>query len=149
MKHLGQIGQIVFAMLLASIHAHAQGNLDGIWKGKTSQGREFVVAVKGGAVSSIKLGFSLKLDSPCAMPGTPIAVDYRGGEAETTFGKPVMIAQGSFSVTSGLHDVDAKISGKFSGDTVKGAIELQASANSGCSGKDVLTWSATRAALTK
>jgi hypothetical protein len=121
-----------------------QSSLDGVWKGQTSQNRDITVKVKDGAIMSLKIGLHLKLSSPCARPGSPVAVDYRGGEAEASYSKPIPIVNGTFTVSSGVSDVDAKITGKLSGDTFKGMIEMAASPGSGCSGKATITWTATR-----
>ena len=148
MKQLA-ILPVLIAVLGVAAGARAQSGLDGIWKGKTSQGRDIAVTVKSGAITSLKMAVRLKLDSPCAKPGSPVALDYRGGEAESTYVKPIPITAGSFNLTSGVFDVDAKVSGKFSGDTLSGEVRLQAAAASGCSGKDRLTWNAARPAPAK
>ena len=142
MKQVAMLS-VVFAVLSGAA-AHAQNALDGVWKGKTAQGRDIAITVKSGAITSLKMAVRLKLDSPCAKPGSPVALDYRGGEAESSYVKPIPITGGSFNLTSGLFDVDAKVSGKFSGDALNGEILLQAAPSSGCSGKDKVTWSATK-----
>jgi hypothetical protein len=123
--------------------------LDGIWKGKTSQQRKITITVEGGSIVSINFGFSLKLDSPCTKPGSPVATDRMGGETDTTYGIPVRITNGAFSATAEAPDVAARILGKLSGDGASGEIDLQASSSSGCSGKDKVTWNAWRVAPTK
>lgn len=119
-------------------------SVDGTWIGKTSQDRAIEVVVRDGAVSSLKVGFSLKLDAVCARPGSPVATDYRGGEADVTFGKPVPVTAGRFVVNAGISDVDAQVIGEFSSSGATGTIDLQPTPASGCSGKDRLTWSAAR-----
>jgi hypothetical protein len=147
MRLLARSASVV--VLYATLTALAQGSLDGTWKGKTSQGRDITINVKNGAISSLNFGLRLKLTSPCAKPGSPVATDYRGGEATSSYAKPVPVINGTFTLMSGVSDVDAKISGKFAGSTLTGNIEMKASPGSGCSGKDVATWSATQAASRK
>jgi hypothetical protein len=114
--------------------------------GKTSQDRAIEFVIKGGAVSSLKLGVRLKLDAVCARPGSPVATDYRGGEADVAYSTPVSISSGKFSLNAGVSDVDARVQGELSQGGAAGTIDLQATPASGCSGKDHLTWSAGRTA---
>lgn len=117
---------------------------DGRWVGKTSQDRPIEFVVNGGAVVSLKVGMRLGLDAVCARPGSPVATDYRGGEADVTFGKPVPVSENKFVTTAGVSDVDGQVTGEFSDSGATGTIDLQATPASGCSGKDRVTWSATR-----
>lgn len=118
--------------------------VDGTWLGKTSQDRVVELMVEDGAVSSLKVGLSLKLDAVCAKPGSPVATDYRGGEAHVTFVKPVTVTSGRFVVSASVSDVEAQVVGEFAPGSVSGIIDLQATSLSGCSGKDRLKWSAMR-----
>ena len=124
-------------------------DIDGTWVGKTSQDRAIEFVIKGGAVSSLRLGMSLKLDAVCARPGSPVATDYRGGEATVDFSKPLPVASGKFTATAGVSDVDARVQGEFSQNGATGTIEMQAAPASGCSGTARLTWSAARAQMSK
>jgi hypothetical protein len=133
----------------ASGSANVDIAIDGTWTGKTSQDRLIEFVVKDRVVSSLKLAMSLKLDAVCARPGSPVAVDYRGGEAEATFAKPVPVTSNKFTVETGVSDVDARVQAEFSQAGATGTIELQATPASGCSGKDRLTWSATRVLTSK
>lgn len=117
---------------------------NGTWAGKTSQDRPIEFVVRGGAISSLKLGVRLKLDTVCARPGAPVGTDYRGGEADVAFSTPMPISSGKFSLTAGVSDVDARGQGQFSAAGATGTIDLQATPASGCSGKDSVTWSAAR-----
>ena len=128
----------------SSSPARVPVSVDGKWVGKTSQDRPIEFVVNGGAVASLKVGMRLKLDAVCARPGSPVATDYRGGEADVTFGKPVPVAEGKFVTSAGVSDVDAQVIGEFSDSGAAGTIDLQAAPASGCSGKDRVTWSATR-----
>lgn len=123
--------------------------IDGTWTGKTSQGQTIKFVVKGRAVSSLKVGMSLKLDAVCARPGSPVAVDYRGGEAEAVFANPIPVTSNKFTASSGVSDVDAQVQAEFSRTGATGTIELQATLASGCSGKDHLSWTATRILTSK
>ena len=128
----------------SSSGARAPVSVDGRWVGKTSQDRPIEFVVNGGAVASLKVGMRLELDAVCARPGSPVAADYRGGEADVTFGKPVPVTEGKFVASAGVSDVDARITGEFSDSGATGTVDLQAAPASGCSGKDRVTWSATR-----
>lgn len=130
----------------ASSPARESVSPDGRWVGETSQDRPVKFVVSERAVTSLKLGARLNLDAVCARPGSPVATDYRGGEADVTFGKPVPVTEGTFVASIGLSDVDARVAGEFSDSSATGTIDLQATPASGCSGKDRLTWSAVRQA---
>jgi hypothetical protein len=118
--------------------------MDGTWVGKTSQDRVIEFVIKGGAISSLKFGGRLKLNAVCARPGSPVATDYRGGEADVAFSTPMPVSSGKFSVNAGLSDVDARVQGELSHEGATGTIDLQATPASGCSGMDRVTWSAAR-----
>lgn len=135
----------VALMLVGGVFLHAQTPKDGTYKGKTSDGRDIAITVKAGAITGLKLGFSLKMDKPCVRAGSgPAAVllDVSGGETETNYSKPLPIAKGGFTASPNLGDVEAKVSGRFSGEEVKGELELRAAAGSGCSGSAKRTWAA-------
>lgn len=137
-------GAVLLALVVAVIPVTAQTRLDGVWKGKTSEDKDIAITVNDGAITSIKVNLSLKLDAPCRQAGNLYApaINFRGGEAEATYPKPIAIAKGAFTATMWLLDFDADVSGKFSGEALKGEISLQA--REPCSGKGKLTYSATR-----
>jgi len=145
----GQTREVVVDLRCGPAPVRASSALDGIWQGKTSQDGEIAITVKGGGIVSIHVGFSLKLDSACTMPGSPMARERLGGTADSTYGIPVRITNQAFSAATGPPDVEMRISGKFSGDGASGQIDIQASPSSGCSGKDKVTWKVGREAPTK
>lgn len=56
--------------------------------------------------------------------------------------KPMPVVERKLAVQAVVSDVDALVQGEFAGSSVGGAVELQATPSSGCSGKNRVTWSA-------
>src|SRR5688572_29953239 len=70
---------------------------DGVWSGRTSQGREIEVVVRSGGIASIKVTFVLTLDTPCpSAPGSVIGLNHRIGVAKKKYREPIPIANGRF-----------------------------------------------------
>lgn len=118
---------------------------DGTWSGRSSTGEPVELVTRGNAVHSLKLGWRIVFEKPCAPPGYRIPEASRSGTQLVNFQEPLKLEDGVFRAQVGIgRDLDATLEGELGAGQGSGKLELRTLDSSPCTGKAEATWKVTR-----
>lgn len=118
---------------------------DGTWSGRSSTGQRLELVTRGNAVRSLKLGWRILFEKPCAPPGYRIPEASRSGTQFVNFQEPLKLEDGVFRAQIGIgRDLDATLEGELGARQGSGKLELRTLDSSPCTGKAEATWKVTR-----
>lgn len=126
--------------------AGPEADLNGTWKGTTSQGREIEFHVEGNSLKLLRVAWQIGFEKACVAPDERLPMQTRQGVQLMRYQSPEPMTAGHLKTRLGIgSDLDLAVTGTLAPDgSANGDFDLATVGDTRCSGKVKATWKASR-----